>query len=122
MSRITVRNQTRPQITPLQVSYCDTFFTRLRGLMFHPGLAEHEGILLVESSDTRINAAIHMLFMRFDIAVIWINSDHKVVDVKIARRWGLSYAPAKPACYILETRPEYAPEYQVGDTLTFTHE
>lgn len=87
--------------------------------MFQKHLGEREGLLLVESKESRINTAIHMLFMRFDIAVVWINSQYRVVDVQQAKRWRLSYLPKMPACFTLETRPEYASEFQIGDQLHF---
>lgn len=121
MRRIILHNQSHPEIPPIQASYCDTFLSRFRGLMLHPGLAEHEGLLLVESKDSRINAAIHMLFMNFDLAVVWINSAYQVVDVQIAHRWRPSYTPSQPARFILETRPEYAHDFHVGDRIAIKH-
>jgi len=69
-----------------------------------------------------MNASIHMLFMRFDIAAIWINSAKKVVDVQIAKRWHLAYLPARPARYILETHVSQADNFQIGDQITITHD
>ena len=83
-------------------------------------LPEFSGLLLVEPRESIINAAIHMLFMRFDIAVIWIDLNLRVVDVRLARRWHLSYSPARPARYTLETRPEYLSFFQPDDQLTFS--
>jgi uncharacterized membrane protein (UPF0127 family) len=120
MHRILIKNKTRPSTAPITAVYCDSFFGRFRGLMFRSLLAKHEGLLLVEGHESRINTAIHMLFMRFDITAVWINSNHKVVDVKLARRWKLSYIPAKPARYTLETLPEYFADFKVGDQLIFT--
>ena len=87
--------------------------------MFHPGLAEFEGILLVEGNESRINSAIHMFFMRFDIAVIWINSQFQVVDVKIARKGHPFYLPAAPSRYTLEAHPDRFFDFRIGDILSF---
>lgn len=87
--------------------------------MFKKNLERYEGILLVEKHDSRLNSAIHMLFMRFDITVVWINSQFRVVDVKHALPWRLSYIPAQPAQYILETRPEYIDKFHIDDQLNF---
>ncbi len=88
--------------------------------MLRKSLAEREGLLLVESNESRLNAAIHMLFMRFDIAVVWLDNNLCVVDAQKALRWRASYMPAKPARYTLETRPEYLPEFHVGDQIVIT--
>jgi uncharacterized membrane protein (UPF0127 family) len=87
--------------------------------MFKKNLEKYEGILLVDKNDSRINSAIHMFFMRFDIAVVWINAQFKVVDVKHALPWRPSYIPAQPAKYILETRPEYIDHFHIDDQLNF---
>jgi uncharacterized membrane protein (UPF0127 family) len=121
MRRVFILNQTNPAGAPIQAPYCDSFFGRFRGLMFRKSLAQREGLLLVEASESRLNAAIHMLFMRFDLAVIWINDDMRVVDAQLARRWRASYVPAKPARFTLETRAEYLPEFHIGDQILFTN-
>ncbi|MGC8857082.1 MAG: DUF192 domain-containing protein [Anaerolineae bacterium] len=114
-----VQNQTRPLTSPAKVKSCETFVCRLRGLMFRSHLAPDEGLLLVESGDSRLNAAIHMLFVGFDLAVIWINSDMVVVDKVLARSWQPAYTPRQAARYILEIHPSRLEEYQIGDRVKF---
>ena len=87
--------------------------------MFHPPLGPDDGILLVGKRDSRTDAAIHMFFMRMDLAVVWVNTDHQVVDVQLARRWRPAYSPAEPARYILEIAPAWLDAFQVGDRLQF---
>ncbi len=119
MRLVHIENLTHPYPAPIQAAYCDSFWGRFRGLMFRKALNPKEGLLLVESSDSRLNAAIHMLFMNFDIAAVWIDSQMRVVDAKQARRWRPSYMPAGPARFILETRPEYLSCFQIGDQVAF---
>ena len=52
--------------------------------MFRSSLANDEGLLLVEARDSRLDTAIHMLFVPMDLAVIWINSKYSVVDTVLA--------------------------------------
>ena len=120
MRRIFIHNQTSPLKSPLRAAYCDSFFTRFRGLMFRKSLDEREGLVLVENTESRVNSSIHMLFMNFDLGVIWMDVGLRVVDVQIARRWRPSYVPAKPARFTLETRPEYIVEFHLGDQIQFT--
>ena len=60
-----------------------------------------------------------MLFMFIDLAVVWINAAHQVVDVKLAKCWRLMYAPQSPAKYVLELPTERLDEFKIGDQLQF---
>lgn len=123
MSRtIDVHNQSRPDSTPIHAKYCADFWSKFRGLMLHPPLQENEGALLVEDHDNKMNASIHMLFMRFDLCVIWINDAFQVVDVKICQRWKPVYVPAQPARYILETHVSQVNRFRIGDQVSFIHD
>ena len=121
MSRfIFVRNSNQPDLSPARVKYCDSFMCRLRGLMFRQRLDLDDGLLLVQGKrDSRIDTSIHMLFVPFDLTVVWINTDLTVVDKIIAKAWRPAYAPAKPACYILEIHPDRWEDYQIGDKVEF---
>jgi len=119
MNFISVRNQYKPHIQKLRVKYCNGFLSKLFGLMFIDNIAEDFGILLVNNADTRMSSAIHMFFMNFDITLIWINSNKKVVDKKIAKRWFPLYLPTQKACYVLETHINRYSDYNIGDTLEF---
>jgi uncharacterized membrane protein (UPF0127 family) len=56
-----------------------------------------------------------MMFMNFDLAVVWINARSEVVDVKLARAWKPAYVPQKPARYVLEMHTSRLAEFQIGD-------
>jgi uncharacterized membrane protein (UPF0127 family) len=119
MRYIHLLNQSHPFPRPIKVAYCSSFMSRFRGLMFQKDIDPGTGILLVENFESRVNTTIHMLFMNFDIATIWIDSNKKVVDTCYARRWRPYYAPNAPARYILETHPNHLGDFQVGDCLEF---
>jgi len=89
------------------------------GLMMRR-IAPNEGLLLVHGKDTRVDSAIHMLFCITDLAVVWINSEYEVVDVKLARKWALAYVPQAPACYTLEIHPDRLSAFSIGDKVAFT--
>ena len=86
--------------------------------MFQKSIEPYEGLLLVQKRESRIDSSIHMLFMRFDIAVIWLDADFKVVDKKIAKKWALSYLPGEPAKYVLETHPDRFNDIHIGNVLS----
>jgi uncharacterized protein len=115
---VSISNNSRAECKPIQARYCQSFWSQLRGLMFTRSLPENSGILLVQSSDSRINASIHMMFMWMDLAVVWINSELKVVDLVLARRWKLAYLPKQPARYVLETDVSHFGDFNIGDKVS----
>lgn len=121
MHKVLVQNLSSPLPQAIQAEYCTGFWNKFKGLMLRPTLPEFSGIILVESADSRLNTAIHMLFMRFDIAAIWVNNQMEVVDVKIARKWRPSYMPVAPARYVIETHVRHLDNFHIGDKVHFTH-
>ncbi len=103
-----------------QVTWCQSFLCKLRGLMFRSNLAQGEGLLMVEPGENRTGTAIHMLFMNFPIATIWLDREFCVVDKVLAEPWRLVYTPAQPAMYTLETNPALLELVDLGDCLEFT--
>ena len=116
---ITLENMNRKIDSLPRIKYCDTFLTQLRGLTFRPHLARDEGLLLVGTRDSRLDSSIHMLFVSFDLTVIWINSEYKVVDKIIAKSWRPAYFSKQPAKYVLEIHPDRWGDYQIGDKVQF---
>lgn len=117
--QVLVHNLTRPNTHPIQAHYCSSFICRLRGLTFRRSLPSGDGLLLVQSRDSRVDSSIHMLFVWIDLAIVWINNAQQVVDVQLARRWRPAYLPARPARYVLELSPERLDDFQIGDQLQF---
>lgn len=87
--------------------------------MFRSSLDAQQGLLLVESRDSRLDTAIHMLFVFMDLAVVWINSEMVVVDTVLAKAWRPAYAPRSAARYILEIHPSRLGEFKIGNTVEF---
>ncbi len=87
--------------------------------MFRPHLGLDEGLLLTIGKDSRADSSIHMFFVPFDLAVIWINSNMEVVDKVIAKSWRPAYFPAKAARYTLEIHPDHFNEYEIGHKVEF---
>ena len=115
MRRVTITNKTRLATVAIKAVYCDSFLCQLRGLMFRRSLGLQEGLLLVQKHDSKINAAIHMLFMWINLAVVWIDTAGKVVDVRLAQRWRLIYVPKSAARYILEMHADRIGDFEIGD-------
>jgi len=117
--QIFIENKSRKITSLPHIKYCDTFLTQLRGLTFRSHLGLDEGLLLVGTRDSRLDSSIHMLFVSFDLTVIWINSEMKVVDKIIAKSWRPAYFSKQPARYVLEIHPERWGDYEIGDTVQF---
>ncbi len=96
-----------------------TFGGKLRGFTFRRHLAESDGLVLVEKRDSRVSTAIHMLFVFFDLGIIWVNDAGEVVDKTLAKPWRLSYAPQAPARYVIELHPSRLADVTVGDAIQF---
>ena len=122
MKRVIVQNRSCPQIRPLVAVYCASFFCRLRGLTFRRFVSPESGLLLVQGRDSRVDAAIHMLGVFTDLAIVWINQAGEVVDTCLAKRWRPFYAPRRPARYVLEMNPGRYRDFHVGDRVSFEYE
>ena len=99
--------------------WCASYLSRLRGLMFRRELGEGEALVLVEAADSRAATAIHMFFVPFAIAAVWIDSRGRVVDKALARPWRPFYGPRAPARYVLEAAPEFLDKVAIGDEVKF---
>jgi uncharacterized membrane protein (UPF0127 family) len=117
--QIIIENKSRKIDSLPRIKYCDTFLTQLRGFTFHSRLELDEGLLLVGTRDSRLDSSIHMLFVSFDLNVIWINSNMQVVDKIIAKSWRPAYFSKQPARYVLEIHPQRWGDYEIGDTVQF---
>ena len=118
MQRVLVRNLSRDSIQPVAARCCGSFTCRLRGMTFRRSLAAQDALLLVGASDSRLEASIHMLGVLVDLAVVWIDSHHEVVDVRLAHRWRSVYLPQQPARYVLEMHAQRLDDFRVGDRVS----
>lgn len=117
--RVNLRHRATHQLLLSGARWGDSYLSRLRGLMFRGALNIGEALIIVEARDSRTTAAIHMLFVPFSIAVVWINNAGRVVDKALAEPWRPFYAPREPARYTLETHPDFLDKVLVGDEVVF---
>ena len=112
-----VWNETQDERLLGQVHRCASFLCRLRGLTFRRSLGNEEGLLLVGRRESRTDTAIHMFFVFFPIAAIWLDQDGHVVDVQLARPFRPLYVPRAPAQDVLEGPPALLEHVRIGDQL-----
>lgn len=119
MKSVLIQNLTRPSLQPVLARNCASFFCRLRGLTFRRALPGGQALLLVQKRDSRLDAAIHMLAVFMELAVVWIDRDGIVVDSCLARPWRPYYAPKRAARYILEMEAARLGDFLEGERVSF---
>ena len=88
--------------------------------MFSRQIPVDHGIILVEYNESKINTSIHMMFMNFDLSVLWLNKDLVVVDKVLAKRWVPIYLPKTRAQYVVELHSNQITNFSIGDQLFLT--
>lgn len=121
MATIQISNLSNPD-AEIYAQLAKSFFSKFRGLMFRRFLPKDHGLLIDEGTESRLNTSIHMFFMYFDIAVVWIGQDLKVVDCRLAIKGHPAYFPVAPARYVLELNTENLSNFHIGDQLKFIYE
>jgi len=101
--------------------WCSSHLCRLRGLQFRRRLKPGEALILVKDKDSVAASSIHMFFVFFPIAAVWINGHGVVTSARLARPWRPYYASPEPARYVLETSPDFLERVSVGDELEFPY-
>lgn len=114
-----LRNADTGAIVLARVRLCESFWCHFRGLQLVPRLPEDQGLLFVTQSEGRAHTTIHMFFMLFSIAVVWLDSSGTVVDKQLAKPWRPAYTPQSPAQYFIEALPSLLDRVQIGDRLRF---
>jgi uncharacterized membrane protein (UPF0127 family) len=119
MSSRILRNAETGAVILTRVKWCESFWCHFRGLQLVPRLPEDEGILFVTGYEGRAHTSIHMFFMLFSIAVVWLDASGTVVDKSLAKPWRPAYAPKAPAQYYVEANTSLLAKVQIGDRLRF---
>jgi uncharacterized membrane protein (UPF0127 family) len=78
-----------------------------------------EGLMFVGERLSVMDSSIHMFFMHFDLGVIWLDAEKRVVDLKLARSWRPFYRPHDAALFTIETHPDRLSDFSLGDQLDF---
>ncbi len=98
----------------MKVEWAKSPREKILGLMFRKRIVRP--LVLELPREMRIGASIHMMFVRFPIDAVFLDSKFKVVDIATLRPWTLNYTPKKAAKYILEMKAGAA-KFKTGDTV-----
>ena len=112
-------NQTTGESLARQVIWCDTFWRRLRGLMFRRRLAPDEAYLFAFRTESVMAASVHMLFVFFPISLVWLDAQRRVIDVRLAKPFRPFYAPRRAAKYLVEGATDLLDRVHAGDQVEF---
>ena len=118
-NKVSIIHRETGQVLIESARWCSSRLCRLRGLQFRRNLKPGEALILVKDKDSIANTSIHMFFVFFPIAAIWINSKGKVTSAQLAKPWRPYYASPEPATYVLETSPDFLDKVAIGDNLDF---
>ena len=102
-----------------RVKWCASFGAKLRGLMFRRAIEPDEGLVLAEGRSSIAATSIHMFFVPFAIAAIWLDEDCRIVHKVLAKAWRPYYAAPRRARYVLEGPPALLEQVTLGEQLTF---
>lgn len=103
----------------LQARWCSSRWCRFWGLQFRRKLKPGEALVLVHPDESVLQSSIHMFFVIFPIAAIWIDSMGRVTSAQLAKPWRPYYSSPRPAQYVLETTPDFLSQVKVGDEFNF---
>jgi uncharacterized membrane protein (UPF0127 family) len=112
-------NRSTGETLAAQVRLCNTFWTRFRGLMFRRMLDADEAYVFCHDRESLTETTIHMFFVAFPIAVVWLDAGRCVVDKALALPFRPYYAPQQPAQYFVEAVPDLLSHVCIGDELVF---
>jgi len=88
--------------------------------MFSKQIPLDQGIILVENKESKVNTSIHMMFMNFNLAVLWLDKELVVVDKVLAKRWVPIYMPKFRAKYVVELHSNQFSNFSIGDQLVLS--
>jgi uncharacterized membrane protein (UPF0127 family) len=102
-----IKNKSNGKVLATNAWLCKKLKDRCKGLMFKR-INKSDAFVLVNPYNDVLGSSIHMLFVPQDLEVLWVNEDYEVVSVKKCKKGSLNpltwrtYAPAKPARYVIE--------------------
>ena len=75
-----IYNKTTKENININLKYADTYFKRLKGLMFKKNI--DYGLVFIIKAKNRFNSGIHTSFMKFNIDVYFLDENLKILSLK----------------------------------------
>ncbi len=106
--------------TPIanEISYAKNIFSQMPGLMLHRSISGDFALIFVLKRPGTVG--VHMLFMRFPIDVIFLDSDKKIIGTATLKPW-TGHKRMKGVKYIIEMTRGTVERFNLipGEQLTF---
>ena len=116
---VKIRKQGSGEVVLERVKWCSSRWCKFLGLQFRRGLQPDEGLVLVHNKDSTASTSIHMFFVFFPIAAVWVDGEGRVTSAQLAKPWRPYYASPQPARYVIEANPDLLERVKVGEILEF---
>jgi uncharacterized membrane protein (UPF0127 family) len=116
---VKVVNRKTGQVLIDSARWCESRICRLIGLQFRRGLKLGDALILVMPRESVSLSSIHMFFVFFPIAAVWVNEQGQVTSTQLAKPWRPFYASTMPARYVLEATPDFLNQISEGDEVDF---
>lgn len=94
-----------------ELKIADTFISRFRGLMFYK-VMPYEALMVTPCN------SIHMFFMKFDIDVVFLDKNNRVIHKIEGLKKRQLVLPIKKAKAVIESSKGHLSHINVGDCLT----
>ena len=79
-----IYNKTTKQNINMKIKFADTYFKRLKGLMFKKNI--DYGLVFIIKAKSRFNSGIHTSFMKFNIDVYFLDENLKIFDIENTKK------------------------------------
>lgn len=100
-----------------ELKLCNTIFSKFKGLIFTRKLKNKQGIIIPLNQEKISQAAIHMLFVFYNIDVLWLDKDYKIVDLRRNLKPFTFAKPRNKAKYIVELPADSTSNINIGSKL-----
>jgi len=100
-----------------KIIYFENPLLKTFGLRFSKELEDKEALILVNKKPTRINSTIDMFFVFFNLDILWLDENYKVVDIKRNVKPFTIKMPREKASYVIEMRENTTKNIKIGDKL-----
>ena len=102
----------------IKIEMANSFFKRFLGLMFKSKCEYPLLLEIPQSIKTKERSSIHSFFMRFELAIVFIDNEDIVYEIANLKPWRY-YIPKKGAKYIIEFDKNNFENYdlKIGDEI-----
>jgi uncharacterized membrane protein (UPF0127 family) len=101
-----------------KVDLAENYYDKVLGLMFRRSIPQNYALLFMFKKPGVVG--VHMLFMRFPVAAIFLDEDKKILAATVLKPW-TGFKQIKNVQYLIEMNPKTIEKYglKIGDVINF---